>query len=93
VNLLEEGGNDTIQPCDTTQARLDLDFGIKVSTVQFYVIDYNSKSNRWIELKLYQKISEVFFYLGVYCQVNQSSESTCDINQNRLYKFFLLTSF
>jgi hypothetical protein len=44
---------DTIQPCDTTQARLDLDFGVKVSTVQCYAIEHNSKSNRWIELKLY----------------------------------------
>jgi hypothetical protein len=28
VNLLEEGGNDTIQPCDTTQARSDSDFDL-----------------------------------------------------------------
>jgi hypothetical protein len=27
ANLLEEGGNDIVQPCDTTQARSDLDFG------------------------------------------------------------------
>jgi hypothetical protein len=24
VNLLKEGGNDTVQPCDTTQARSEL---------------------------------------------------------------------
>ena len=40
MNHLEERGNDTIQ------ARLDSDFGIKFSIVQFYAIDHNSKSNR-----------------------------------------------
>ena len=33
ANLLEEGGNDTVQLCDTTQVRSDLDFGIKNATV------------------------------------------------------------
>jgi hypothetical protein len=33
ANLLEEGGNDTVQPCDTTQVRSDLDFGVKSATV------------------------------------------------------------
>jgi hypothetical protein len=28
VNLLEEGGNDTVQPCDMTQARSDSDFNL-----------------------------------------------------------------
>jgi hypothetical protein len=60
VNLLEEGGNDMIQPCDTTQARSDSDFSVKVYTVQFSSIEHNFKSNRWIELELYQKIPEVF---------------------------------
>jgi len=65
VNLLEKGGNDAVQPCDATQARSDLGFGVKVSTVQFYAIEHNSKSNRWIKLKLYQRILEVFFYVGI----------------------------
>jgi hypothetical protein len=65
ANLLEEGGNDTVQPCDTNQARSDSDFGVKVYTVQFYAIEHNFKSSRWIELKLYQKIPEVFVYVGV----------------------------
>jgi len=65
ANLLEEGGNDTVQPCDTTQEGLDLNFGVKLFTVQFYAIEHNSKSNRWIELKLYQKIPEVLLYVGV----------------------------
>jgi len=44
---------DMVQPCDTTQVRPDSNFDVKISTVQFYTIEYNSKSNRWIELKLY----------------------------------------
>jgi hypothetical protein len=47
---------DTIQPCDTLQARSDSDFDVKFSTVQFYAIEHNFKSNHWIELKLYQMI-------------------------------------
>jgi len=66
ANLLEEGENDTVQPCDTNQARSDSDFGVKVYTVQFYAIEHNFKSSRWIELKLYQKIPEVFVYVGVH---------------------------
>jgi hypothetical protein len=42
-----------VQPCAIIQARSDSDFGVKCSTVQFYVIEHNSKSNCWIELKLY----------------------------------------
>jgi hypothetical protein len=33
AKLLEEGGNDTIQPCDTTQARSYSDFDVKFSTI------------------------------------------------------------
>ena len=51
MNYLEERGNDMIQ------ARSNSDCGIKIPTVQFYTIEHNSKSHRWIELKLYQKIS------------------------------------
>ena len=76
ANLLEEGGNDTVQPCDTNQARSDSDFGVKVSTVQLYAIEHNFKSNRWIDLKLYEKIPEVFIYFGVHFQVNPRSERT-----------------
>jgi hypothetical protein len=31
--------NDMVQPCDTTQARSDSDFGVRVSTIQFYAIE------------------------------------------------------
>jgi hypothetical protein len=33
ANLLEEGGNDTVQSRDTTQEGSDLDFGVKLFTV------------------------------------------------------------
>jgi len=82
-----------VHPCDTTQARSDLDFGVKFSTVQFYAIEHNFKSNRLSELKLYQKIQDVFVYVGVNFQVNQSSERTCDIGQNSLYEFCYLLPF
>ena len=84
---------DTIHPYDTTQERSDSDFGIKFSTVQFYAIEHNFKSNHWIKLKLYQKILEVFVYVGVNFQMNWSSERTCNIGQNRLYEFCYLLSF
>jgi len=40
---------DTVQPCDTNQARSDLDFGVNVSTVQFYPIELDPM----LDLKLY----------------------------------------
>ena len=82
-----------VQPCDTTQVRPDSNFDVKISTVQFYTIEYNSKSNRWIELKLYQQIPETFVYVGVNLQVSRILERTCDIGQNRLYKFCYLLPF
>ena len=96
VSLLCRENNlatDTVQPCDTNQARSDSDFGVKVSTIQFYAIEHHFKSNRWIELKLYQKIPEVFFYDGVHFQENPHSERTCNTGPNRLYKFCYLLPF
>jgi len=89
----EEKVSDTVEPCDTTQARSDSDFGVRVSTVWFYTIKHNFKSNCWIELKLYHKIPEVFAYVGLYFQVNPYSERTSDIGQNRLYEFCYLLPF
>jgi len=44
---------DTVQPCDTTQVRSNLDFGVKSATVQVYGNSHNSQSDRWIGLKFY----------------------------------------
>ena len=63
--------------------KVRFEFWCKFSTVHFYSI----------ELKLYQKIPKVIFYVGVNFQVNQSLERTCDIGQNELYKFCYLLSF
>jgi len=93
VNQLKEGGNDTVQPCDTNQARSDSYFSVKCYIVQFYAIEYNFKSNRWIELKLYQKIPEVFVYVRVYFQENPHLERTCNIGPNRIYEFCYLLPF
>ena len=62
-----------------TQIRSESDFGINFSIVQFYAIEHNFKFNRWIELKLYQKIPKVFVYVGINFQVNRHLERTCDI--------------
>jgi len=76
-----------------TKARSDSDFGVRVSTIQFYAIKHNFKSNQWIELKLYHRILEVFVYVGVHFQVNPCSERSCDIDQNKLYEFWYLLPF
>jgi len=49
------------------------DFGVKFPIVQFYAVEHNSKSNRWIKLKYYAKITEVLVYIGVKFQMNRSS--------------------
>jgi hypothetical protein len=82
-----------VQPCDTNKPRSNSDFGVKVSTVQFYTIEHDFKSNRWIKLKLYQTILEVFVYVGVPFQENPRSETTCNIGSNRLYEFCYLLPF
>jgi hypothetical protein len=91
--LLFRSPIDMVQPCDTLQARSDSDFGVKYSTVQFYAIEHNFKSNRWIELKLYQMIPDIFVYLGVKVQVNRSSEMTCNSCQKKVVRILLFTSF
>jgi len=91
--MIESNPSDTVQPCDTNQTRSDSDFGVKFSIVQFYAIEHNFKSNRWIELKLYQKIPEVFVYVGVHFQENPLSERTCNIGLNRLYELCYLVPF
>jgi hypothetical protein len=68
-------------------------FCVKVSTIQFYAIEHNFKSNCWIELKLYQKIPELFVYVGVYFQENPRSKRTCNRGPNRLYEFCYLLPF
>jgi len=70
--------SDTVQPCDTTR-KVRFGLWLKICTIQSYVVDCNSKSNRWIKLKLYQKIPEVLFYVVVLIQMNKCLGRTCDI--------------
>jgi len=72
------------------QVRSYSDFGVKFPTIQFNTIDHNSKSNCWIELKLYLKIPDVFFYVRVKFQVDRILGRCCDVGQNRLYDFFFI---
>jgi hypothetical protein len=65
VNLLEEGGNDTVQPCDTTQGRSDSDFGVKCATVQVYGNSHNSSFDHWIGLKCYVDSPDMLSYPGL----------------------------
>ena len=47
-------------------------FSVKLSIVMFYGINHISQSDRWIELKLYKQSPNIFFYLGLRFQSNQS---------------------
>jgi len=68
MNHLEESGNDMIQ------ARSNLDFDVKSATIQFYGNSHNSQSDRWIGLQFYVESPNMFSYLGLNFQVNQSLE-------------------
>ena len=93
ANLPEGGGNDTVQPCDITQVRSDLDFGIKSATVQVHSNNHNSQSDRWIKLIFYVDSPNMFSYLGLKFQGNQSSGRHHNTSQQRLYGFCYLLPF
>ena len=93
ANLLEEGGNDTVQPCDTTQVRSDSDFGVKSATVQVYGNSHNSQSDRWIGLIFYVDSPDISYYLGLKLQVNRSSGRHPNTGQQRVYGFCYLLPF
>jgi hypothetical protein len=78
---------------DTIQERSNLDFNIKCATIQFYSNNHNSQSNRGIKLKLYVTSPDMFSYLGLRFQVNQSSGRHLNTGQQRLYEFSYLLPF
>jgi hypothetical protein len=84
---------DTVRPCDTTQVRLDSDFGVKSATIQVYSNNYNSQSNRWIGLKFYVDSPDMFSYYRLKFQVNRTSEMHHNTGQQRLYEFCYLLPF
>jgi hypothetical protein len=85
--------SDTVQPYDTTQVRLDSDFGVKCTTVQVYGNSYNSQSDHWIELKVYVDSLDMLSYYGLRFQVNQSLGRHHNTSQKRLYEFYYLLPF
>ena len=78
---------------DTIQERSNSDSDVKCATIQFYGNNHNSQSDRWIELKFYVKSPDMFSYLGLKFQVNQSSGRHLNTGQQRLYEFCYLLPF
>jgi len=58
-----------------------------------YDNNHNSQSNRWIVLKCYVDSSDMFSYIGLKFQVNQSLERYRNTGQQSLYEFCYLLSF
>jgi hypothetical protein len=87
MNHLEERGNDTIQE------RSNSDFDVKSASIQFYGNSHNSQSDRWSGLKVYMESSDMFSYVGLNFQVNQSSRRHRNTGQQRLYEFCYLLPF
>jgi len=78
---------------DMIQARLNLNFDVKCSTMQFYGNSYSLESDHWIWLTFYMESPDMFCYLGLTFQVNWSSEKHRNTGQQRLYKFCYLLPF
>jgi hypothetical protein len=93
VNLLEEGGNDMIESCDTTQVRSYSDFSVKSTTVRVYGNSYNSQSDRWIEINFYVDSPDMLSYYWLRFQVNRSLGRHHNTCQQRLYEFCYLLPF
>jgi hypothetical protein len=58
---------------DTIQERSNSEFDVKCVTIQFYGNNHKSQSDRWIELQFYTQSPDMLSYLGLKCQVNQST--------------------
>jgi hypothetical protein len=69
------------------------DSDVKYATIQFYGNSHNSQSDRWIELKVYVKSPDMFSYLGLNFQVNQSLGRHRNMGQQRRYEFCYLLPF
>jgi hypothetical protein len=75
------------------QERSNLDFDVKSASIQFYGNSHNSQSDRWSGLKVYMESSNMFSYIGLKFQVNQSSRRHRNTGQQRLYEFCYLLPF
>jgi len=67
--------------------KINSDYHVKCTTVQFYDNSYNSQSDHWFRLKFCMS------YLGLRVQVNWSSRRQCNTSQQRLYEFCYLLAF
>jgi hypothetical protein len=67
MNHLKEKENDTIQ------ARSHLDFGVKFSIIQFYIIKHYFQFDCWIEFKFLHVFLDMLLYMGLKFQVIQIS--------------------
>jgi hypothetical protein len=75
------------------QERSNLDFDVKSASIQFYGNSHNSQSDRWSGLKVYMESYNMFSYIGLKFQVNQSSRRHRNTGQQRLYEFCYLLPF
>ena len=69
------------------------DFVVRCAIIQFYDNSHNSQSDCWIGLKFYVESPDMFSYLGLKYQVNQSSGRHRNMSQQRLYEFCYLLPF
>jgi hypothetical protein len=77
----------------TIQARLNSDFDVKYTTIQFYGNNHNFQSDRGIGLKFYMDSPGMFSYLGLKFQINRSLGRHRNTGQQKLYEFCYLLSF
>jgi hypothetical protein len=75
------------------EQKLDSNFDVKCTPVQFYSNSHNSQSNRWIRLKLYVESPDMFSQLSLTFHVNRSLVSHRNTGSQRLYKFYYLLPF
>jgi hypothetical protein len=60
------------------------EFGLKISTDQFYEIKHTCQTVHWIELKLYREILDIWKYILINFQVKLSSGKYYFIGSNLL---------
>ena len=78
---------------DTIQERSNSDFDVKCATIHFYSNSHNFQFNHWIELTVYLKSPDMFFYIGLKFHVNRSLGRHINTGQQRLYEFCYLFLF
>jgi hypothetical protein len=84
---------DTVQPCDTTQARLDQAETLPEHS-RVVCLYWGKFSDELLDrAKIFRGLSNMFSYLGLKFQVNWSSGRHHNTGQQRLYEFCYLLPF